>query len=201
MGKYCCRNINWVINVCIQPEIRRYTPTHGSCSHALGYKLRTSLHISSFMQVCSTISTNFIYMYIYRILSKISDSKKQFKMRVSGKFNMSNYFRLLCVSVRTYEVTYWASSFEVAKPRLLLIISIVKMTYWRLFNADKQNHNTNNGGTVELRLAINERQHTHTTMQVSVLCKQMTNHFRKNYRLLLISLSPVLVLLCRASFD
>ena len=71
-----------------------------------------------------------------------------------------------------------------ATVRSLSIVSIVKTTYWRHFNADKQNHNTNHRGTAAFGLPKyrscalpSTKDSTHDTMQV-------TNHFRKAYCLL-----------------
>ena len=60
-------------------------------------------------------------------------------------------------------------------------------------NADKQNHNTNYGGKAIFGLPkyqswalLSTEDGTHDTQQVAKrsLCKRMTNHLRKTYRLL-----------------
>ena len=125
---------------------------------------------------------------------------------------MSNYCRLLCVGqdLRRHilSITFRSGEALWLQPQSLLMASIVKMTYWGRFNADKQNHSTNYEGTVVFGLLkycscalLSTKDSTHDTMQVSIICKQMTSHLHIVCWNNLVSPSPFLVLLCRASFD
>ena len=110
---------------------------------------------------------------------------------ISSRFTMFNCCRLLCVLVRTQQ-RHLLSIYLSKRGIVVTVASIVKKTtYWGCFNVDKQNHNSNNGGTEVLGLPkyqscalLSTKDGTHGTQQISFDCKQMTIHFRRTYHLL-----------------